>query len=82
VVFVPAGVGGLAFAILRSKWGLLLNVPVVMTETLQRLLGVPDFMNPRIQLPNGAMAAAMATAALLCVAVLNARIRGREVVRG
>ena len=82
VVFVPAGVGGLAFAILRSKWGLLLNVPVLMTETLQRLLGVPDFMNPRIQLPSGAMAVALAVAGLLCVAVLNARIRGREVVRG
>lgn len=82
VVFVPAGVGGIAYAILRTKWGLLLNVPVVLTETLQRLLGVPDFMNPRIQLPSGAMAGAMAIAALLCVAVLNARIRGREVVRG
>src|ERR1700760_709577 len=41
VVFVPAGVGGIASAILRTRWGLLLNVPVVLTEMLQRLLGAP-----------------------------------------
>jgi ABC-type transport system involved in multi-copper enzyme maturation permease subunit len=82
VVFVPAGVGGIANAILRTKWGLLLNVPVVMTEIWQRLLGAPAFMNPRLELPNGAMAAALVVAALMCLAVLNARIRAREVVRG
>jgi ABC-type transport system involved in multi-copper enzyme maturation permease subunit len=82
VVFVPAGVGGIVFAILRTKWGLLLNVPVVMTEIWQRLLGVPTFMNERIQLPSGAMAAMLVLACLVCVAVLNARIRAREVVRG
>ena len=47
VVFVPAGVGGIVSAILRTKWGLLLNVPVVMTELWQRLLGAPAFMNSR-----------------------------------
>ena len=82
VVFVPAGVGGIAMAILRTKWGLLLNAPVVMTEIWQRLLGVPDFMNPRIQLPNAAIAATLVLISLICVAVLNSRIRGREVVRG
>lgn len=82
VVFVPAGVGGIANAILRMKWGLLLNVPVVMTEIWQRLLGAPPFMNPRWELPNVAMAAALMAAGLLCVAILNSRIRGREVVRG
>jgi ABC-type transport system involved in multi-copper enzyme maturation permease subunit len=82
VVFVPAGVGGIANAILRTKWGLLLNVPVVMTEIWQRLLGAPAFMNPRLELPNFAMAAVLALASLMCVAVLNARIRAREVVRG
>ena len=82
VVFVPAGIGGIAMAILRTKWGLLLNMPVVMTEIWQRLLGGPDFMNPRIQLPSGAMAVTLVMVGLLCVAVLNARIRGREVVRG
>jgi ABC-type transport system involved in multi-copper enzyme maturation permease subunit len=82
VVFVPAGVGGIASAVLRTKWGLLLNVPVVMTEIWQRLLGAPPFMNPRLELPNFAMAAALIVEGLLCVVVLNSRIRGREVVRG
>jgi len=82
VVFVPAGVGGIANAILRTKWGLLLNVPVIMTEIWQRLLGAPAFMNPRLELPSAAMGVMLLLASLLCIAVLNARIRAREVVRG
>jgi ABC-type transport system involved in multi-copper enzyme maturation permease subunit len=82
VVFVPAGVGGIASAILRTKWGLLLNLPVVMSELWQRMLGAPAIMNPRMEMPTFAMAAVLAIACLLCVAVLNARIRAREVVRG
>jgi len=82
VVFVPAGVGGIASAILRTKWGLLLNVPVVMSELWQRLLGAPTIINSRLDLPNLAIAAVLVVTCLLCVAVLNARIRAREVVRG
>jgi len=82
VVFVPAGVGGIAMAILRTKWGLLLNVPVVMTELWMRLLGVPPFGNPRLWLPTGAIITVLIAAGLMCIAVLNARIRAREVVRG
>jgi ABC-type transport system involved in multi-copper enzyme maturation permease subunit len=81
VVFVPAGVGGIASAILRTRWGLLLNVPVVMSEIWMRLLGVP-LGNPRLWLPSGALTAVLIVAGLLCIAVLNARIRAREVVRG
>jgi ABC-type transport system involved in multi-copper enzyme maturation permease subunit len=82
VVFVPAGVGGIANAILRTKWGFLLNMPVVMTEIWQRMLGAPAFMSPRLELPNTAMAIMLMLAGLVCLAVLNARIRAREVVRG
>lgn len=82
VVFVPAGVGGIAMAILRTKWGLLLNVPVVMTELWMRLLGVPPFGNPNLWLPTGAIIAVLVVAGLICVAVLNSRVRAREVVRG
>jgi len=82
VMFVPAGVGGIADAILRTRWGLLLNVPVVMTEVWMRLLGVPPYGLRRFWLPSGAIAAVLVVAGLLCVAVLNARIRAREVVRG
>lgn len=82
VIFVPAGVGGIANAILRTKWGLLLNVPVVMSELWQRLLGAPVLFNGRLDLPNTAIAGVLIAASLVCVAVLNARIRAREVVRG
>jgi len=82
VIFVPAGVGGIANAILRTKWGFLLNVPVVMSELWQRLLGAPDIFNGRLELPNMAIAGVLIAASLACVAVLNARIRAREVVRG
>ena len=82
VVFVPAGVGGITDAILRTHWGLLLNVPVVMTEIWRRLLGAPPLMSPQLELPNTAMAVVLLLAGLACIAVLNARIRAREVVRG
>jgi ABC-type transport system involved in multi-copper enzyme maturation permease subunit len=82
VVFVPAGIGGIASAILRTKFGLLLNVPVMMTEIWQRLLGAPSFADSRFELSNASMAYMLAVVLVLCVAVLNARIRAREVVRG
>lgn len=82
VLFVPAGVGGMASAILRTKWGLLLNLPLVMSEIWERLLGASVFRKPGLELPNSALIAVLVVAVLACVAVLNARIRAREVVRG
>jgi ABC-type transport system involved in multi-copper enzyme maturation permease subunit len=84
VVFVPAGVGGMASLILRTRWGLLLNLPFMMSELWQRMLGapVPIRMNERFILPTFPMVVTLVIACLLCVAVLNARIRAREVVRG
>jgi ABC-type transport system involved in multi-copper enzyme maturation permease subunit len=81
-VFVPAGVGGIVSAVMRTRWGLLLNLPVMMTEIWQRLLGAPNVMHPGNLLPNGAMAVMLALACLVSVAMLNARVRAREVVRG
>jgi len=81
-VFVPAGVGGLISAIMRTKWGLLLNLPVMMTELWQRLLGAPEMFDGNLSLPTFAIVAMLATACLLFVVMLNARIRAREVVRG
>jgi len=82
VIFVPAGIGGIASAILRTRWGLLLNVPVVMSELWQRLVGAPDVFRGKMDLPNSAIAGVLIAASLACIAVLNARIRAREVVRG
>src|SRR5579863_5463331 len=84
VVFVPAGVGGIASAILRTRWGSLLNLPFMMSELWQRMLGAPTpmRMNERFILPTFPIVVTLIIACLLCVAVLNARIRAREVVRG
>jgi ABC-type transport system involved in multi-copper enzyme maturation permease subunit len=81
-VFVPAGVGGVASAILRTKWGFLLNLPVMMTQLWQRLLGVAEFNRIGRDIPNAAIVVMLLSICLVCVAMLNARIRAREVVRG
>ncbi len=80
-VFVPAGVGGIVTGILRTKWGFLLNVPVIMTELWQRLLGAPEMMREQ-SIPTTAILIMLALVGCICVVMLNARIRAREVVRG
>jgi ABC-type transport system involved in multi-copper enzyme maturation permease subunit len=81
-ILVPAGVGGMVSAVLRTKWGLLLNFPFMMSVLWQRLLGVPDPFHAKAYLPTAAITAMFALACLLFVAMLFARIRAREVVRG
>jgi len=81
-VFVPAGVGEIVSAVLRTEWGLLLNIPVTMSVLWQRLLGAPESMRSASSLPTSAIVAVLLLACLLCLAMLNARIRAREVVRG
>lgn len=81
-VFVPAGVGGIVTAILRTRWGFLLNLPFMMSILWQRLLGAPDFRRFAQTLPTPAILIMLALACMLCVSMLNARIRAREVVRG
>jgi ABC-type transport system involved in multi-copper enzyme maturation permease subunit len=81
-VFVPAGVGGIVTGILRTKWGFLLNLPMMMAQLWQRLLGAPEFQMRMGTLPSGAIVSTLCLVCLVCVAMLNARIRAREVVRG
>jgi ABC-type transport system involved in multi-copper enzyme maturation permease subunit len=81
-VFVPAGVGGIVTAVLRTRWGFLLNIPVMMSVLWQRLLGSPDPFGSRYSLPTPAIAIMLALVCLICIAMLNARIRAREVIRG
>jgi len=81
-VFVPAGVGGVVSAILRTKWGLVLNLPVMMTQFWQRLLGVQEFNRFGVGLSNVAIATMLLLVAFVSGLMLNARVRAREVVRG
>jgi ABC-type transport system involved in multi-copper enzyme maturation permease subunit len=81
-VLVPAGIGGIITGILRTKWGFLLNVPVIMTELWQQLLGAPQTMRPDFRLPGSSILVVLALMCAVCVLLLNARIRAREVVRG
>jgi ABC-type transport system involved in multi-copper enzyme maturation permease subunit len=81
-IFVPAGVGGVMSAILRTRWGLLLNIPYMMSVLWRRLLGAPDFMRFGPPFPTLAIVGMLSLACVACVALLNARIRAREVVRG
>ena len=81
-VFVPAGIGGVVSAILRTKWGFLLNIPFIMSVLWHRLLGAPDYARFGAPIPTSAIVTVLLLACLVCVAMLNARIRAREVVRG
>ena len=81
-VFVPAGIGAILSAVLRTKWGLLLNVPVMMSNLWQRLLGAPAPIYGRLSVPTPAIAVMLLLGCLVCLAMLNKRIRAREVVRG
>lgn len=81
-VFVPAGVGGIVTGVLRTRWGFLLNVPVSMTQLWGRLLGAREVMPPDLSLPSTAILIMLGLVSVLCVLILNARIRAREVVRG
>jgi hypothetical protein len=67
---------------MRTKWGFLLNIPVIMSVLWQRLLGTEEFLPLGEPLPTIAIVSTLLLACLVCVAMLNARIRAREVVRG
>ena len=81
-VFVPAGIGAIVSGVLRTKWGFLLNLPFIMSLLWQRLLGVEGAIVSQVSLPSGAIMTMLVLICLLCAAILNARIRAREVVRG
>lgn len=82
-VFVPAGVGSVFNAVMRTNWGHLISIPDIMETLWSRLLQVtmpPFFM--KNALPTTALLIALAAMCCVCVGALNARIRAREVVRG
>ena len=82
-VFVPAGMGGVFNAVMRTRWGNLVNIPSMMFTLWHRLLRVElSRYTQRDDLPTMAMLISLAGMCALCAMALNARIRAREVVRG
>jgi ABC-type transport system involved in multi-copper enzyme maturation permease subunit len=81
-MFIPAGVGAIVSAVLRTKWGFLLNMPFLISLLWRRLLGIPDEGMARFAIPNTAIVAMLLLVCAACFAMLNKRIRAREVVRG
>ncbi len=82
-IFVPAGVGSVFNAVMRTNSGSLINIPFMMTALWRYLIGapMPVFMHDQ-QLSIASMLVSLTAIGFACVAVLNARIRAREVVRG
>jgi hypothetical protein len=81
-VFIPAGVGAIASAVLRTRWGFLLNIPFMITSLWQRMLGAEAPLNTRFSIPTPAIATMLALGCAVCLWMLHTRIRAREVVRG
>ncbi|MFB3814196.1 MAG: hypothetical protein ACE14L_08795 [Terriglobales bacterium] len=81
-LFVPAGIGEICNAILRTNWGSLLNVPYMVTVIWEHLFHVTTLFRRRGYIPPEfalAMLIVIGSASLLA---LHTRIRAREVVRG
>lgn len=81
-VFIPSGIGAIVSAVLRTKWGFMLNIPYMMSVLWQRLLGAPELLSRWGLLPTPAILVMLAAACILSIGMLNKRVRAREVVRG
>lgn len=81
--FVPAGMGGVFNAVMRTHWGNLVNIPYMIFALWQRFLHVPlPRFSTEGSLPTSAMLLSLAVMCVGCAMALNARVRAREVVRG
>ncbi len=81
-MFIAGGIGAVYNAVMGSRWGNVINIPYMVTETWMRLMHIPRPWGMRGELPTPAIALALAGIAVACGLALNARIRAREVVRG
>ena len=81
-ILVPAGVGAIISQVMLTEWGFLFNIPMMMSILWTRLLGTNANMRPQIDLPTPAIAMMLLLACALSVAILNIRVRAREVIRG
>jgi hypothetical protein len=80
VIFIPAGFGAVISEVLRTKWGLALNLPYLVTLQWAHLLRMGRLMMN--DLPVSAAWVVMIAACALSLAMLSMRIKARQVVRG
>jgi ABC-type transport system involved in multi-copper enzyme maturation permease subunit len=81
-IFIPAGVGAIVSAVLRTRWGFLLNLPYIISTLWQRLLGAPEMFDSERALPTSAIVFMLVLTVVICLGMLDRRIRAREVIRG
>jgi len=81
LVFIPAGFGAVVSGVLRTPWGLVLNLPYMLTLVWSHLLRTPIGWR-REPLPLSAAWIALIAVGALCLIMLNKRILARQVVRG
>jgi hypothetical protein len=82
-LLVPAGIGSVSNAVLRTNWGSLLNVPYLITIIFQHLFHIKPVLARHLgYVPPEFALAMLILVCTACTMALNARIRAREVVRG
>lgn len=81
ILLVPGGFGAVIQNVLHTRWGMLLNVPLMMTLIWTDLMRVPMFL-PHGLIPVWSAWVAMLGTATLALILLHRRIQARQVVRG
>ncbi|HMF91546.1 MAG TPA: ABC transporter permease subunit [Candidatus Angelobacter sp.] len=88
IFFVLPGFGVVVNAILRTRWGSLLNLSYLITNVWWHLFRIPvadgptDRLTRLGQVPLWAAWGTLLAVCALCVWVLNRKLKAREVVRG
>jgi hypothetical protein len=88
IFFVLPGFGVVVNAILRTRWGSLLNLSYLITNVWWHLFRIPvtdgptDRLTRLGQVPLWAAWTTLLAVCALCVWVLNRKLKAREAVRG
>ncbi|HYG99931.1 MAG TPA: hypothetical protein VD837_12430 [Terriglobales bacterium] len=79
VIFIPAGFGAVVNAVLRTKWGMLLNVPYTLSLIWADLFRYPL---PFQMVPVSAAWFSLLAVAAISLILLHKQVQARQVVRG
>lgn len=79
IIFIPAGFGAVMNAVLRTKWGMLLNVPYTVSLIWGDLFRSPL---PFQAVPVSAAWVSLIAVSLISLLLLHRQVQARQVVRG